>query len=896
MKKIFTLLIVGLLFVPLSLRADNWTETFDDQTANTYGTSFTCTISGTWTASAAGNFVYANTNMGSPAATINDDNAGAHITTPVLNTCGTVSFKYAYINGNETNVFVLQVSTDGITFNDLDTHTLGAESNLTYVSYTFDVNESSSTVYIRVLSDNQNAHLFIEDFTVTDYTGGPDTDAPVWDADYPKAGNIEDVQFDLLAKLDETSTVYYVVLDNNATAPTVEEVKAGTGSAGAAAVVAGSFTAGTSEATQTVTGLVVETDYDVYVVAEDDEATPNVQAAVSLVEITTVVMPDVLALVDFESALDPWSELNFAGEKIWKQTSGYAEANGYGSAGAEVDWLISPQYDLTGVTSPQVALSIYWRYGTNDDTHFMKFKYSTDWDGDSVNLVTATWTEIALPLPTENTWADVDPIDISAITGTVYFAFEYNYPDNYSRWRVDNFKLLGFAPAGTDASLSDLQVDGTTISGFDAAKTSYTMELAAGTTTVPSVTVTTKDENAGYNITPATDLNGDEAARTTSVLVTAQDGTTTQTYTVLFNPIIEVADIAGLRAATDFDRKYKLAGEAVLTQKDSYRNKKYIEDASGAIEIDDSDGIITTTYAIGDGITGVTGKLGDYYGLLQLTPTEDPGAATTTGNAVEPQVISVSEFVSNFESYEAEFVKIEGVTFDNAGSTFEDGKNYIVRDGGDSTVFRTAFYGVLSSTIPVMADIQGVAVWHFSEAKVAPRLATDITAYSSDASLSDLLVDGTTIEGFAAGTYSYAMELPYGTTVVPTVTYAVNDAAATASVSNASDLAGDEAARTTTVDVTAQDGTTAAYSIVFSVSTIGVEKNNLDAIRVYPVPANSEITISGLSGTAKIINLLGSTVKTVEITSDKMQVDISDLNEGIYLISSGEVILKFVKK
>ncbi|HBF88869.1 MAG TPA: hypothetical protein DDX39_09530 [Bacteroidales bacterium] len=145
-------------------------ENFDDQTSNTYSNVGFSMSSGDWTCNAAGNFAYANTNMGSYAFTINDDIVGAHITTPALNTCGTVSFKYAYINGTETNVFVLQKSTDEISFTDVDTHELTALANLNYVDYSFTINDLSSTVYIRILSDDQNAHLFIEDFCWSAYS------------------------------------------------------------------------------------------------------------------------------------------------------------------------------------------------------------------------------------------------------------------------------------------------------------------------------------------------------------------------------------------------------------------------------------------------------------------------------------------------------------------------------------------------------------------------------------------------------------------------------------------------------------------------------------------------------------------------------------------------------
>jgi len=157
------------------LGAVHWTENFDDQASGTYG-STEITINGReWTRSDAGNFSYCNTNMGSYGFTINDDKSGAHITTPSVNTCGTVSFKYAYINGNSTNVFLLQKSTNGSDFTTIDTHELGESSNLSWVSYSFDVNESSSTSYIRILSDDQDAHLFIDDFSITDYSADSPT-------------------------------------------------------------------------------------------------------------------------------------------------------------------------------------------------------------------------------------------------------------------------------------------------------------------------------------------------------------------------------------------------------------------------------------------------------------------------------------------------------------------------------------------------------------------------------------------------------------------------------------------------------------------------------------------------------------------------------------------------
>ncbi len=86
---------------------------------------------------------------------------------------------------------------------------------------------------------------------------------------------------------------------------------------------------------------------------------------------------------------------------------------------------------------------------------------------------------------------------------------------------------------------------------------------------------------------------------------------------------------------------------------------------------------------------------------------------------------------------------------------------------------------------------------------------------SSDATLSDLTVNGTTVAGFSPDTETYNVELPLGTTAVPTVAATVYDTGkAAAVVTPAESLPG-----TTTVTVTAQDGTTKVYTIYFTVAT-----------------------------------------------------------------------------
>ena len=86
---------------------------------------------------------------------------------------------------------------------------------------------------------------------------------------------------------------------------------------------------------------------------------------------------------------------------------------------------------------------------------------------------------------------------------------------------------------------------------------------------------------------------------------------------------------------------------------------------------------------------------------------------------------------------------------------------------------------------------------------------------SSDATLSDLTVNGVTVEGFATATEEYNVELPFGTTDVPTVAGTANDAnAKSVEVTQASSVSGDA-----TVVVTAENDDTKTYTIHFSVAT-----------------------------------------------------------------------------
>lgn len=106
------------------------------------------------------------------------------------------------------------------------------------------------------------------------------------------------------------------------------------------------------------------------------------------------------------------------------------------------------------------------------------------------------------------------------------------------------------------------------------------------------------------------------------------------------------------------------------------------------------------------------------------------------------------------------------------------------------------------------------------------NLARDKSVKSSDATLKSLSVNGELVKDFNAATLTYGVELPVGTTEIPTVAAEATSTVATVVITQATELPG-----TATVVVTAEDGvTTSTYTINFTVSKGSSEKELIKAM------------------------------------------------------------------
>jgi len=172
--------------------------------------------------------------------------------------------------------------------------------------------------------------------------------------------------------------------------------------------------------------------------------------------------------------------------------------------------------------------------GSSQDVSGMGFLHVDYWTANSTAMdlylisTGPVETASALTVPTSG-WGSVDiplgnfsPVDLADV-------FQLKFVGNGDIY-LDNIYFFKSATPESDATLSDLQVDGTTIPGFSPGTLNYSVKLPEGTVAVPTVTVTENNVGASSVITAAGSIPG-----TTSIVVTAQDGITQKTYTIDFS-------------------------------------------------------------------------------------------------------------------------------------------------------------------------------------------------------------------------------------------------------------------------------------------------------------------------------------------------------------------------
>ncbi len=207
---------------------------------------------------------------------------------------------------------------------------------------------------------------------------------------------------------------------------------------------------------------------------------------------------------------------------------------------------------------------------------------------------------------------------------------------------------------------------------------------------------------------------------------------------------VPCATIAELRSKTaDNSTIYQLTGEAFLTFKQTYKGQKWIQDATGAIMIYDgaTTPVISTVYNIGDGITGIKGKLDRYYGLLEFVPVADPGAATSTGHVTVPTEVTAADLAAadtnTMYVNQSKLIKLVGVSFTDANGAlkFSTNKKFRMTQGATTdSLFFTNFFDanyVVTATASIipsgLGNVTGICILSKGNYYITARDKADIS-------------------------------------------------------------------------------------------------------------------------------------------------------------------------
>lgn len=233
-----------------------------------------------WTGAACNVAPVITSNGSGTTATINVAENTTAVTTVTATDSDGDNLTYSITGGADQAKFSIVGSTGVLTFAsapDFNTPT-DTDMNNDYV------------VEVTVTDDGAGTLTDIQTITVTVTDATP----PTFDV-APSAGSITINGFTPSASIDEGGTIYYVVVADGATAPSVAQVKAGHDATDSAALDSANEAVGSDPFTSSfaaITTLSASTAYDVYFVAEDDEGTPNVQASVRKVDVTTATPAD----------------------------------------------------------------------------------------------------------------------------------------------------------------------------------------------------------------------------------------------------------------------------------------------------------------------------------------------------------------------------------------------------------------------------------------------------------------------------------------------------------------------------------------------------------------------------------------------------------------------------
>ena len=370
----------------------------------------------------------------------------------------------------------------------------------------------------------------------------------------------------------------------------------------------------------------------------------------------------------------------------------------------------------------------------------------------------------------------------------------------------------------TDATLSDIKVNGVSIQGFDPDTTEYTVD--AVNSDVDSITLDATLSDPDATLTGTGTKTVQTGPNSFDIVVTAQDGETTKTYTVNVKKNSSDSSLSGITITSDPVGTFEPAFDPAVTE------YTYIADP------DEDEVVISATPNQDGAIVSGEGTFDPHdTDEVELIVTAEDGTTTTyiihlenakSTNAnlsnLEVQGYTISPtFDEDTLSYtvtvpsDVDSAKIIATLADDRATKTGDGTKDLTYGSNNFDIVVTAEDGTTKKTYTVSIERE----------------------LSSDVKLSDLKVDGDTIDGFDPDVPSYTLPDVGNDVDSITITGTPENDEATVEVVGA-DANGnvplEVGENVIEVKVTAQDGSVGTYTI--TVTREADDNNDLKSLEV----------------------------------------------------------------
>ncbi len=365
------------------------------------------------------------------------------------------------------------------------------------------------------------------------------------------------------------------------------------------------------------------------------------------------------------------------------------------------------------------------------------------------------------------------------------------------------------------ATLKSLQMDGEDYADFDKNTANYEVLLDAEVSTIPTLSYTLTDAKASVKESLATTIPGQS-----TITVIAENQVDSTVYKLNYRYASTIATLDSICTFFEDEDTVLLEGfrvdsfyyEVILS--DDYLTPPavlyYLTDTSATVTLEQEattiPGTAKITLLAEDGVTENT-----YQVLFRYLSENALLSEISVGGS------AIADFDAAQESYEVVLAS-EVLETPLIGAVAQD-------ENAEITI-------VPKGTLPDTVSITVVA-----ENGINNKTYTlYIRNASTDATLSDILVDGVSLESFDAAVFSYTIDLPENTTVLPSVEGILSDAKASLSYSSDGTVPG-----TVEIAVVAEEtSSTETYTLNFNLlSRIALDLK--EQIKVYPTVSAGKV-------------------------------------------------------